>query len=81
MSGDYRESLEFLKLLKQRGVTLVIEDALSLMYFKEQFLEFKKLWDNLSMLETKINHVLPFSKLKIIAQITSKGNEHTISMT
>jgi hypothetical protein len=42
MSGDYRESLEFLKLLKQRGVTLVIEDALSLMYFKEQFLEFKK---------------------------------------
>ena len=42
MIGDYRESPEFLNLLKQRGVTLVIEDAPSLMYFKEQFLEFKK---------------------------------------
>ena len=42
MSGDYRESKGFLNLLKQRGVTLVIEDAPSLMYFKEQFLEFKE---------------------------------------
>jgi len=43
MSGDYQNSTEFLNLLKQwGGVTLVIEDAPSLMYCKEQFLQFKE---------------------------------------
>jgi hypothetical protein len=43
MSGDYQNSTKFLNLLEQwGGVTLVIEDASSMLFFKESFLELKK---------------------------------------